>query len=189
MKKYRLNTTISFKHHGILRKHVEKFGTQQNVLEQALESLDKNLNQNTNLTPDDELWLWIGRETRDIICVLQKDFFKILLETADFNHIKEYVNNYKPMEFIIEWYYQKPLKECSLQEIIDALLLNIKIRGGIDTINCTEDDECHYINMTHSLGINCSKLSELIEGDVFNSFGAKYEIHISERSIFFKVFK
>ncbi len=37
MKKYRVNTTISQRHHEILKKHTEEHGTQQRVLEYALE--------------------------------------------------------------------------------------------------------------------------------------------------------
>ncbi len=36
MRRYRLNTTISLKHHEILQKYTEKYGTQRSVLEQAL---------------------------------------------------------------------------------------------------------------------------------------------------------
>jgi hypothetical protein len=57
MKKYRINTTISLKHHEILKRHAEKFGTQQSVLEHALESLENNLNHpSTELSPEAETW-------------------------------------------------------------------------------------------------------------------------------------
>ncbi len=44
MKKYRVNTTISQKHHELLKEFVGKYGTQQKVLEHALESLKNNSN-------------------------------------------------------------------------------------------------------------------------------------------------
>ncbi len=57
MKKYRINTTISLKHHQILKRHAEKFGTQQSVLEHALESLENNLNHpSPELSPEAETW-------------------------------------------------------------------------------------------------------------------------------------
>jgi len=40
MKKHRINTTISQEHYKLLKKHVEKHGTQQKVLEIAIEGLE-----------------------------------------------------------------------------------------------------------------------------------------------------
>lgn len=50
-------------------------------------------------------------------------------------HFRVYVKDQKPLEFAIEWLYQKPLKECSLQELIDGIVLNREyVRSGLDRI-------------------------------------------------------
>ena len=85
MKKYSLNTTISLKHHSLLKKYVEKCGTQQSVLEHALECLENTLNEGYELSPEEELW--ISYAGVNMACLVQKDFFKILMETADVERI------------------------------------------------------------------------------------------------------
>jgi hypothetical protein len=190
MKKYRVNTTISQKHHTILKEYAEKYGTQQSVLEHALEGLKNNSNQSLGLPPDEEeLWMRLGRELKDLFTLLQRDLTKQLFETADIERFREYVKNEKPSEFGIEWYYNKPLKECTLKEIIDATVIKLKIQGGADAISCTDNGSHYTINYTHSLGINCSKMVVAMDESAFKSYGVKYETHFSERSVFFKVFK
>ncbi len=97
MKKRRICTTISAKHWELLKKYAEKFETQQKALEFALESLEKCGRQIQPLTPEEEQWMRAGREMKTV-CVLHKDLLKALLETADFEKIKEVVNNQKPAE-------------------------------------------------------------------------------------------
>lgn len=190
MKKQRINTTISQKHHQILKKHAEKFGTQQSVLENALEALENNTNQSLGLPPDqEELWIRLTREIKDLFTLLQRDITKMLFETADIEQFREFVKNERPGEFAVEWYYDKPLKECTLQEIIDAVVIKLKIQGGADSINCIETENYYKINLTHSLGINCSKIVVIMDESVFESYGVKFETNYSERSVFFKIFK
>ncbi len=47
MKKYRINTTVSSKHYGLLKKHAEKYASQQKTIEHALELLDNNPSQSS----------------------------------------------------------------------------------------------------------------------------------------------
>lgn len=190
MKKYRLNTTISQKHHAILKKYMETYGTQQSVLEHALESLEDDSKLRLGLPPDEEeLWIRLGSEIKDIFTLLQRDITKMLFETANIDQFKELTKNEKPAEFAIEWYYNKPLKECTLQEIIDAIIIKVKIQGGSDTVNCSEHENYYTINITHSLGINSSKILTIMYESVFKSYGVEYESHLSERSVYFKVNK
>ncbi len=188
MKKYRINTTISNKHHELLLKHTEEFGTQRNVLEHALESIGNNLNQNTELSPEEELWMRMYKII-DLLTVLPRDFTKTLFETIDLKEFKEYIRNEKPVEFAIEWCYNRPLKECSLQELIEGIFLNIRTHCLDDTINYAGDGDYYTINMMHALGINGSKALLIMYGSVFNSYGVKFQSNFSERSIYFKVFK
>ena len=88
---------------------------------------------------------------------------------------QDYIKKETPTEFALEWFYHKPLKECSLQELIDALLLKIKVQGGFDTLNCSEDDKCYSIDMTHNMGINCSLMNVIMYESLFKSYGARFE--------------
>lgn len=190
MKKYRINTTISQKHHAILKEYVEEFGTQQSVLEHALEGLKNNSNQSLGLPPEEEeLWIRLGRELKEVLLLFQRDFSKILFETADIEQFSKYIQKEKPVEFAVEWYYGKPLKDCTLQEVMDAVILNIKIQGTSDSLSFKEYENGYNINLTHSLGIKASTMLEMMNGSVFDSYGVEFESHCSERSVFFKVFK
>ena len=53
LKTHRISTTISQKHWELLKKHTEKFETQQKVLEHALESLENSSKQNPELTREE----------------------------------------------------------------------------------------------------------------------------------------
>jgi hypothetical protein len=189
MKKHRLNTTISEKHHSILKKHVDEFGTQQKVLENALECFENNGDQNHKLSYEEEVWMRIGREIKEVQMLLQKDFIKLLFETADMEQFKEYMEKEKPSEFALEWFLQKPLKEFTLEELIDTVLLKIRIQGGFDTIRCNEDKNSYNINLTHNMGINCSKMNIIMYDGLFKSYGVKSDSNYSHRSVFFKVYK
>jgi hypothetical protein len=112
------------------------------------------------------------------------------METVDIGRFKEYVDEQRPVEFALEYYYRKPLKACSLQEIVDGLIHIIRSQGGIaDSLNCVDDGKYYQINMTHCLGINYSKTMAMMQESLFKSYGVDYESHFSERSIFFKIFK
>ena len=185
MKKYRVNTTISKKHHAILKKYTEKYGTQQSVLELALEN---DSNKSKGLSKEEQVWMRMY-QIKDMLCVLPKDYTVTLFETADLDKIQDYVKNDIPVEFAIEWYYNKPLKECTLKEIIKGVVLNIKMQSTVDTINYTDGGDHYYINMTHGLGIKGAKSLVIMNESVFNSYGVEFESDYSKRSVFFKVYK
>lgn len=189
MKKYRVNTTISQKHHKILKKHSKKYGTQQKTLEKALDSLENSSNQTYDLSTEEELWMRVGREIKDILTVFQRDLAKMLLDTADIKQYRDYIKKVNPAMFAVEWYYNKPLKKCTLQELITALILNIKTQSSADTINCTENDHSYTIHLTHSFGIKGSEMLTMMNERALESYGAKFESNFSERSIMFKIFK
>lgn len=187
-KKYRINTTISQKHHELLKKYALRFGTQQSVLEHALESLENNKYENREPSKDEELWRRLY-SINNILALLMPDYTKILFETADFTQIEEYIKKQKPAEFGIEWYYNKPLKECSLQEIIDAAILNIKLLSTASSINYTDRGDYYTINVIHELGINVSKALVIINESAFKSYGVLVESNFSVRNVNFKIIK
>ena len=185
--KYRVSTTISLKHQEILKKYVEKYGTQQRVLEIALDGLENS--GNTELSHEEKVWMRIYREILDVLCVLQGDMVKLLFETADIDRFTAYIKDVNPARFAVEWYHNKPLEECSLLEFVDGIIMNIKMQSSSDSINLIENDNCYIINITHSLGINSAQAVVIMNENVFKSYGVEFESKFSERSIFFKIFK
>ena len=141
------------------------------------------------LSKEEKLWIRVGKEIKDILTIFQRDLAKMLLETADMEQYREYIKNVNPAMFAVEWYYNKPLKECTLQEVINALILNIKTQSSADTINCTENDHFYMIHLTHNFGIKASEMLAMMNYMALESYGAKFESNFSERSIMFKVFK
>lgn len=187
MKKHRISTTISQKHWGLLKKHVEKYETQQKALERALECLESSSRQSPALTREEKLWVHISRTKS--ACIIQKDYLRMLMKITDIELQKEYVAQYKPVEYTTEYYFQKPLKECSLKEVIDGIVINARISNWYDTVDYTDDDGHYTLKITHSLGLNTSKLVNIAIESVFETYGAKTENTISEKTVFIKIFK
>lgn len=172
----------------MLKKHRAEFETQQKVLELALESLENKSKHNPALSPEEELWMRIGREVKTA-CLIQKEGLKDLIEIIDMKRVIEHTKRNKPIEYAIEYLYQKPLNECSLKEVIEGLVTNSRISNWFDTINYTDDGDHYTLKVTHSMGLNNSKIFKIECDSVFNTYGVKTESNISEKSIFMKVFK
>ncbi len=189
LKSHRISTTISQKHWAILEKYAEKYATQQKVLEKALESLDKSPGQTPPLTREMEVWMMIGKEMKDSLVLFQKDYAKMLLNMMPVDEHQKYVNDHKPVEYAIEFYYKKPLKSCSLQEIIDGEILNLRIQGSVDFVSYEEHADHYMMNIMHSLGLNASKQLLIMNESPFKNYGARYEAHYSEHHIFLKIYK
>ena len=187
MKKCRVNTTISEKHHELLKKHAKTYGTQQSVIEHALENMEND--KNPELTVEEELWARYYN-LRAVTAVLPRGLVKTLFKTGSVEQTREYfesANN--KFEGIVEFTYNKPPNECTLLEIIEAIVLIIKLQGSSDTINHTDEEDHYKINLTHSLGIFMSKVHTIVCEGLFKSYGAKVESHYSERTVYFKVYK
>ena len=189
VKKYRLSTTISPKHWSLLKKYSEKYETQQKALEQALECLDNRSPSALSLSDEDKLWIRIGREIMPALVLFPKDYFKKLEQNIDLDDFQQYVNLQKPTEFAIEFYYQKPLKTCSLKEIVDCIVLNFKVQGSADSVICKDAGDSYEIYVSHTLGLKNSKILIMMNESALNAYGARFESTYSERGVFFKVYK
>ena len=187
MKKYHVHTTLSSKHHALLKKYTEKNETQQKALELALETLDNSPNHGPTLSPKEKLW--IGLSHAESNCLIQKDCLKMLMETVDIALFRKYIAEQKPIQYAIEYYNQKPFRESSLKEIIDGMVITAMMTHWFDTVDYTENDNHYLIKMTHSLGLNNSKMMEISNESVFTTYGVKTESNISEKTIFLKIFK
>jgi hypothetical protein len=110
LKRHRIATTISEKHWELLKKHAEKFETQQKALELALECLENNSKQFPELTLEQKIWLLC--ESADSMCCVQKDALKILMETANIKRFKEYVIQNKPIECMVSYSIKNLLRNA-----------------------------------------------------------------------------
>lgn len=187
MQNRRISTTISQKHWELLKKYAEKFETQQKAIEFALENLENGSKLNPALTPEEKLWMDVGRSR--LVVMLERNAFKLLIETADTDRLIELFIRDKPVEFAIEYYFQKPLKECSLKEVMDGLVINLKITNWLDTIDYTDDGSHYTLIITHSMGLAFSKLLVVSTDNMFKNYGVKTESITSTKSIFIRVFK
>jgi hypothetical protein len=187
LKKHRIATTISEKHWEILKKHAEKFETQQKALELALEYLENNSIQFPELTFEQKFWLVF--ESIDSVCCIQKGALKILMETVDLKRFREYVTKNKPIECVLEYLLHKSLKECSLKEIVDGLTTIFRASHLFGTVEYNDNDDYYMLLLTHNLSLNNSKLNLITFESVFNTYGVNVESIISENTIFMKVFK
>lgn len=187
MKKHRIATTISEKHWELLQKYSEKLETQQKALELALESLENNSKQFPELTPEQKFWL--ACESISSVCCVQKGALKMLMEAVDNERFKEYVTKNKPIECVVQFFLQKPLNECSLKEVVDGLTIIFGTSHMFDTVNYNDNGDYYLLALTHSLGLNSSKLNLTTFESLFETYGVNVESKISENTIFIKVFK
>jgi hypothetical protein len=187
LKNHRISTTISHKSWALLNKYKEQYHTQQKVLEAALETLDKNSTAGPT-SPEEYLWMRTFKEAKTV-GLIQKAALKALIKTSDDGSIKELVDQQKPVEYTIEFLYQKPLKNCSLQEVMDGLVVTSHLSGIIDTINYTDNGDHYVIRITHDMGIKSSNMLRIMYGSLFNGYGVNSDFTISERSLFIKVYK
>jgi hypothetical protein len=186
--KKHLHTTLSDKHFELLKKHTEKFGTQQKVLELALESLENDPRRSSAQFTDEQVWVLTGKGIESA-CVLHIDAFKTLLEGADVKRIIKITTTKKIAEHMVSWYHQKPLRKCSLKEVIDGIIFFLKAAKIFDTVNYVDGGNYYILKMIHGLDIRTSKMFNMFIDSVFEAYGVKPESEISEKSLFMKIYK
>jgi hypothetical protein len=113
----------------------------------------------------------------------------LLIETADIERLNELFIQDKPIEYAIEFYLQKPLKECNLKEFIDGLVISTRITNWFDTIDYTDDGSHYTLRITHDFGFTLSKLTVMLIESALKTYGVNAESVTSARTIFIKIFK
>lgn len=167
-----------------------KFETQQKALESALENLENSKLHSPVQSPEEELWMRIGRDLRGVICTLHRDLLFELVKNADFEQISNIITRQNLSEYQVVWYYQKPLKELSLKEVMEGIVLTTRITNVLDTINYTDDNDHYTLKANHSAGsIEYSRIFIKFFETLFSAYGVRTESEISGNSIFIKVFK
>jgi hypothetical protein len=187
LKTHRISTTISEKHWKLLKKHAEKFETQQKTLELALEGLENGSKQNPKLTLEEEYWIRLKGAKSSII--IEKNAFKSLVETANIELLEELFIRDKIIQYTIELYFLKSFSECSLKEVIDGLVVNLKITNWVDIVHYTDDCSHYKLIITHDLGFIFSKIVTTWIENMFKTYGVKAESIISVKTIFMMIFK
>ncbi len=184
-KRHRISTTISSKHWEILKKHAEELETQQKTLEVALESLENGSNKGHAPSPEETLRMRLfGMGSA---CFTHRDVFNEFIRTSDLEGIREI---FKDAPQMIEWYHQKPLKKCSLKEIMDAIVIYFRAGYWVDSINYTENGDHYYLKMLHSFHPKCSEISKILCESLCNAYGVKIECELSEKNtVFVKIYK
>ncbi len=186
--KNHLHTTLSDKHFELLKKYKEKFGTQQKVLEFALESLENDTKRSSEQSTDEHIWVLTGKRTESG-CVLHKDALKTLFEGADVKRIIKLLKTQKTAEHMVSWYYQKPLKKCSLKEVIDGVIFFLEAAKIFDTVNYVDSGNYYSLKMIHGIDIRTSKMFNVYIESLFEAYGVKTESEISDKSVFMKIYK
>jgi hypothetical protein len=189
MKKHRICTTVSEKHWNLLKKNAEKFETQQNAIEHALESLEYGSKHSHLQAPEDKIWAQMGADFRKVVVIMQKDSYRFLLDNCDMDRFIDYMAAKRPMEFAIEYVYGKTLQELSLKELIEALIMKVKIQNSADMISYTDDGDHYSLQISHSLGLNHSRVLQVGKESTFKQYGVKTESFITDKSVFVKIYK
>lgn len=161
--------------------------TQKKTLELALECLENSSKPKLAFTEEEQFWMHMA--SVKATCLVQKDFLKTLIETADIELQKEYVTLHKPIEYAIEYCLQKPLRECSLNEVINGLVVSARMSHWFDTVDYSDDGGYYTLRITHSLGFNNSKIVQICHESVFKTYGVKAESVNSAKTMFMKVYK
>jgi hypothetical protein len=187
LKTHRISTTISQKHWELLKKHAEKYETQQKVLELALENLENSSRQIPELTLEEKYWMRL-KQAKSLV-IIERNAFKSLIDTADIELLSELFVRDKTIEYTIELYFLKSLDECSLKEIVNGLVINLKITNWLDTIDYTDCDSHYKMIITHDLGFTFAKILTIWIDNMFKTHRIKVESIHSTKTIFTKIFK
>lgn len=187
MKKYHVHTTLSSKHWELLNKYRKKYGTQQKAIELALESLENGSHQGRILTRAEQYWM--GLSEASFACIVQKDGLRLLLESADMAAFRAYVGRERPAEFALEHYYQKPLREFDLEEVVEGLVATGRLAHWLDTVDYADDGDHYTLKVSHSMGINLSTMQQVLYESVFRTCGVRTESAVSGKTVFVKAYK
>jgi hypothetical protein len=191
LNKHRINTTISAKHWEILEKHTEKYETQQKVLEAALEGLEKGSKQNPALSPEEDFFMRIHKEYGKNLCVLHKNLVKECLKFGGWERLNKLANEMNLLETQVLFFCNKPLKECSLNEIMEGIVHTFKVVNLFDIIEYEDHGNFYLLSITHILNLGSGNQTslKLPFEKLFEKYGVKAESEESENNFFMKIYK
>jgi hypothetical protein len=185
--KHRISTTVSSKHWMLLKKYTEHFETQQKALEFALENLD-NAKHNNVLSPEDSIKAkYMGFQS---VCHLHKEIILELFRTADYDRLSTLLITMKIAESQLMLCYQKPLKDMSLREVMDGIVVTSRAGNWLESIEYKDDGNSYTLIAIHNyINSNYSNMFKIFFGSLFESYGVKTESSLTEHSLFMKIYK
>jgi hypothetical protein len=80
-------------------------------------------------------------------------------------------------------------KGVQSREVVEGIIFFGKMAHWFDTGTYTDEGDHYSLKISHSTGVNGSKVNEMLIDSVFKKYGVETDSTISERSIFIKVFK
>jgi hypothetical protein len=169
------------KHWEILKKYIEAYGTQQKVLEHALEILDNGSRPDERSSP--------GAMPEGSMAPVRKYAMVMLIESIDLDKIADYMVRVKPTVYALEYYYHKPLKECSLKEVVEGHAVITRVVGLYDSVYYSDEGDHYTFTITHSLGLNGSKMARMANDILFDTYGARSEADISDKGVVQTIYK
>lgn len=119
----------------------------------------------------------------------RKNAFKLLIENCDIKLLLEFLIQNKPVEYGIEFYFQKPLNECSLKEVLDGIVIIARITNWFDTVDYMDNGSHYTMIMPHGFGPNASRINTIVIESGLKTCGVKAESTIYPKTIFVKRFK
>ena len=188
MNKHRVNTTISAKSWELLKKYAAEYGTQQKALEFALENLENGKLQGEKLSQQEQFWL--QAEKLNVVCLVHRDIFYELFKTANCEQLNELLMKQDMVGYMVAMYYEKPLKECSLKEVMNGIVAISNAGKAFDSFNYKDDGNHYTIKISHSARtINYSNSIKILFETLFKAYGVKTHSDVSENNLFIKVEK
>ena len=191
MNKHRVNTTISAKYWEILKKHTEKFETQQKVLEAALERLKMAQNKILHCLQKKIFGCDMVRSMGLIYVFFTKLSVKEFLKFGGFDQMIKIVNVMNMTETQVVFFCKKPLKECNLREIMEAIVHNFRLVNIFDIVEYEDYDTFYLLSITHylDLGAGSQTSLKLLFEKLFEKCGVTTESELSENNLFMKIYK
>ena len=187
MKKRRISTTISTKHWDLLEKYTERFETQQKALEHALENLE---NEGNNKIQSEEDRIKLKFMEFKPVCVFHKDIALELFRTADCERLGKLLIDMKIAEYQLLLCYQKHLKDMSLKEVVEGIVVTSRVANWLESIEYIDSGNCYTIMATHNAkDTNFSKIFEIFFQSLFETYGVKTESTMTGHSLLMKIFK
>jgi hypothetical protein len=166
---------------------MEKYGTQQKVLERALESLEYLTRTEVDVSDESSLHMINGAADKSTY-VLHRDAVRVLFETVDIPRLEQVIIRRKGPEFI-EFYFHKPLKKCSVKELVEGIVMTVRMTNLFDSVTYTEEADHYLVKISNSLGINNSIIGRMEIENICKSYGARCESFVSDMLCMTKIYK
>lgn len=130
MAKRRLQTTLSDEAFRIIEKYRPKYGSINEIIEEALRLLDM---ENSKLSEDDILLIRLIRELDFTGCGRSQYMHLICGD-------REKAVEESMMETAVEWFLKKPFPEIELEEFLDTVKRGWKVLNRVDYVEITKGD-------------------------------------------------